>query len=371
MTDSNVPTADPAPPSAAPVHELVLKFHGSAREYFRIWAVNLCLTLLTLGVFSAWAKVRKKRYFYAHTTLDATPFQYLGQPLPILKGRLIAVLLFSLYYLSDHFATALLPYVLAAGLALAPWVLVRSAAFNTRYSAWRNMTFSFDASYRQGLATLYGLGMIPVLVVGTMFDWWGSAAVGAAAYALFGLTFPWWISRLKNFLVNHTVYGGVPGRLATSGNQFFRIYFVSGLFVMGALIVAMILAGVVSNHIKSTHNALIITTVTYAGYVLSYAYIQARGTNLVWNQARLGPVRFQSSLGGGDLAALYFTNAIAIIGSLGLLTPWAVMRTLRYRANHLRVLADGGLANLHGSDTTSVAAAGSELGEFFDMDISL
>ena len=47
--------------------ELSLEFHGSAREYFRIWIVNLCLTLLTFGIFSAWAKVRKKRFAYSHT----------------------------------------------------------------------------------------------------------------------------------------------------------------------------------------------------------------------------------------------------------------------------------------------------------------
>ena len=64
-----------------------LQFTGSALEYFRIWIVNVCLTLVTLGIFSAWAKVRKKRYFYSHTLLDGTPFQYLGMPIPILKGR--------------------------------------------------------------------------------------------------------------------------------------------------------------------------------------------------------------------------------------------------------------------------------------------
>ena len=51
---------------------LSLEFRGDAREYFRIWAVNLCLTLLTFGIFSAWAKVRKKRYFYSNTVLDGT-----------------------------------------------------------------------------------------------------------------------------------------------------------------------------------------------------------------------------------------------------------------------------------------------------------
>jgi uncharacterized membrane protein YjgN (DUF898 family) len=34
---------------------LSFEFKGSAREYFRIWIVNLCPTLFTLGIFSAWA----------------------------------------------------------------------------------------------------------------------------------------------------------------------------------------------------------------------------------------------------------------------------------------------------------------------------
>ena len=94
--------------------ELKLEFRGSAREYFRIWSVNLCLTLLTAGIFSAWAKVRKKRY------LDGTPFQYLAQPIPILRGRLLAAALFVVYYGATHVFTDILPFVLVAGLVLAP-----------------------------------------------------------------------------------------------------------------------------------------------------------------------------------------------------------------------------------------------------------
>ena len=132
-----------------------IEFRGSAREYFRIWIVNKCLTLLTLGIFSAWAKVRRKRYLYSHTTLGGTPFQYLGQPIPILKGRLIAATGFLLYYVSSHFSTSLLPYVVIAGAVAAPWVMVRSAAFNARYSAFRNMTFHFDGSYLDAFKVLY------------------------------------------------------------------------------------------------------------------------------------------------------------------------------------------------------------------------
>ena len=46
------------------------RFHGQAGEYFRIWIVNLSLTILTLGVYSAWAKVCTKRYYYGSIYVD-------------------------------------------------------------------------------------------------------------------------------------------------------------------------------------------------------------------------------------------------------------------------------------------------------------
>ena len=134
LSSRQLSSNDPSPErNAPPLKELSLEFQGKAPEYFRIWIVNLCLTLLTLGIFSPWAKVRTKRYLYSHTLLDGTPFQYLGRPLPILKGRLIAVALLLIYFVSRHLVTSVLPLVLAAGLVLAPWAIARSAAFNARY----------------------------------------------------------------------------------------------------------------------------------------------------------------------------------------------------------------------------------------------
>src|SRR4051812_18779611 len=71
-----------------------VEFTASAGEYFRIWMVNLALTILTPGIYSAWAKVRKKRYFYGHTRIDGDNFDYRANPIAILKGRVIAAVLF-------------------------------------------------------------------------------------------------------------------------------------------------------------------------------------------------------------------------------------------------------------------------------------
>jgi uncharacterized membrane protein YjgN (DUF898 family) len=352
--------------------EIPLEFRGSAREYFRIWIVNLCLTLLTLGVFSAWAKVRKKRYFYSSIRIDDTPFQYLAEPLPILKGRIIAVVLFAVYWFSSSFYLPALPWVMAAGLVVAPWVIARSMAFNTRYSAFRNMTFHFRGNYLGAAQTIYWLGLIPLLVAGTMFEWWGHWQAAGFAFLGFAVLFPWWLNRLKRYLMSYTAYGGAYGRYAARGGQFFRVYFLAGLILIGGGILSSF---VMFNLLPGSTDAdwlLVLASVPlYLTYLLAYAFVQAHTSNLVWNHTRLGPLGFSSTLTGGGMARLYFTNALGILGSLGLLIPWAVMRSLKYRADNMSVLVQGDLAALSGDRVSAVQAAGAEMGEIFDMDLSL
>src|SRR5262245_36210186 len=71
-------------PAVPPLVEHPFEFRGEWREYFRIWIVNVALTVLTLGVYSAWAKVRTQRYFYGNTRVAGRAFDYQAQPLPIL-----------------------------------------------------------------------------------------------------------------------------------------------------------------------------------------------------------------------------------------------------------------------------------------------
>ena len=66
------------------------EFSGTGSEYFRIWIVNIMLTILTLGIYSAWAKVRSQRWLHGHTSLADSAFRYHARPLQILIGRVIA-----------------------------------------------------------------------------------------------------------------------------------------------------------------------------------------------------------------------------------------------------------------------------------------
>jgi uncharacterized membrane protein YjgN (DUF898 family) len=129
----------PGPAFVPPPQERELRFEftGSAKEYFRIWIVNTLLTIVTLGVYSAWAKVRTKQYFYRHTFVEGTSFEYLADPLKVLKGRIIAAVALGLLFGSQHYSLTLYICTVVVFVLATPWVLVKALAFNARNSAYR------------------------------------------------------------------------------------------------------------------------------------------------------------------------------------------------------------------------------------------
>lgn len=354
-------------------NDLRFEFLGSTQEYFKIWIVNLSLNLLTIGIYSPWAKVRKKRYFYSHTALDGTSFQYLGQPIPILYGRLVAVALFLAYYLSSHLFKTILPFVVIPGLALAPWILIRSAAFNTRYSAYRNITFNFSTSYGAAAKAVYSWAVVPIFVTLISLNAWERPILIAVLAGTCALFYPLWNRSIRTFLVCNSSYGGKNAKFASSRREFYGVYIVAAVFPIIVTAGYGVLVAIMMFH-HFFEPALIKwmgIIASYSGYGLAYACIQTKVTNLVWNNTTLGPLKFRSNLPVKGMVNLYFTNVLAIVASAGLLIPWAVMRTAKFRVSHMKVIATGDIAEFQGSKSESVQATGAETMELFNMDFSL
>ena len=83
----------PPPVDAAPAapHRLAVEFTGSGSEYFRIWIVNLLLTLVTLTLYHPFAKARKLAYFQAHTRVGGDALGVHGDPRRMLLGHLLVL----------------------------------------------------------------------------------------------------------------------------------------------------------------------------------------------------------------------------------------------------------------------------------------
>jgi len=349
-SDDNVIALPEVAPSA---RKYPFEFFGDAKEYFRIWIVNLALSILTLGIFSAWAKVRTQRYFYSNTRLAGVPFEYLAQPLPILKGRVIAFTLFGSYALAGQFSLKLQLALLALIGLLAPWLIVRGLMFHARYSSWRGLTFRFVPAYGQAYCWyLLAYLLIPLSL---------------------GLAFPYIKFRQKKFVVEQHRFGGRQFKFLAGSGDFYPPYLIS----MGLVVGWLVLVGVAFSFlvrgqgIPPAWSQYVLIAFTYFGYFLAWVYIYSRITNLTYNEAELDGHRLRSTLGAFDLAKLYLANTVAILLTLGMAIPWAAIRMARYRAAHVELLAPSDLDSFTPESQREESALGAEMDNLFDLDIGL
>lgn len=354
-----VPRVRTVPARSTPV-EYPFLFDGNAGEYFRIWIVNLALTILSLGIFSAWAKVRTERYFYGNTRLAGVPFEYLAKPLPILVGRIIAVVLFGAYVLAGQYSIGLQLGLALLIALLTPWLIVRGAAFRARYSAWRGLPFRFVADYGEAYIRFLVLGIPLILTL--------------------GLLYPWVKGKQKEFIVESHRYGGSWFRFLLRPGQFYPPYLIAwGVCSAWMFLVSFLMIGVIVASMAGSSNGgppppwLIIgmSVLMYAGYFVTLAFLAAAIANLIYNHIEIDGRRFRSTLKGQRLLWIYFGNTIAILVSLGLLIPWAMVRLARYRAECLSLFAVDDFNGMRRENVGHVGATAAQVDGMFDIDFGL
>ena len=366
------PGAPPLPPSfpgtagIAEPRRFTFAFAGRAGEYFGIWIVNALLKVVTAGIYSAWAKVRKRRYFFGNTELDGAPFDYLADPMVLFKGWLIAAAMFILYSLGSHVSPTLGVVLGLLFFLLIPWLVVRSRRFNARNSAWRNIRFSFRPAYREAYVVFAGLYLLVPFTL--------------------GLIIPYVMYRQKKFLVENGSYGATPFTFTATAKDYYRLYFRAGLGLL--LIISLFLlfltygAGTVmidgsavstgvGKHRSAGIAAVAMAFLAPLVYFYVVIYVQTALANLSWNATRLGDARFESTLRTRNMAWLYLSNAVAIACTLGLLIPWAAVRLARYRFEHLALETAGGLDHFLAAAGEEVSATGEEIGDVFGIDVDV
>jgi uncharacterized membrane protein YjgN (DUF898 family) len=342
--------------SASPARTLRPEFTGSGGEYFRVWVVNLLFSLVTLGIYSAWAKVRKKKYLYGNTRLDGDSFDYFARPETILKGRIIAVAALLVYALAGQLYPESRYAFWGVAAIAAPWVIVRSLLFSARNSAWRGLRFHFNGTPGGAARVFLGLAAVTVVTL--------------------GLAYPWWVARRKRFVLGNHALGSSRFGCEVSTGSFYWVYLRALLLQIGLAVPAGFLAAVSVGLLRSFESfaqiAFLLPMVAiYAAYLMVYGYVQARTTNLLWNGTYGPGLRFESDLRAWKLIGIYFSNVLAAVFSAGLLIPWAVVRTLKYRLSCLAVIVEQ--ETVHEADPAyaRVGATGEELGDFFNLDLGI
>ena len=91
--------------------------------------------------------------------------------------------------------------------------------------------------------------------------------------------------------------------------------------------------------------------------------------NISLNGLALADHTFESTLRLWPLIWLYIGNSIAIIVSVGFLTPWAKVRLSRYLAAHLELIAADNLDSFLQIEKTKASASGDAAADLMDTDI--
>ncbi|MBL9199501.1 MAG: DUF898 family protein [Opitutaceae bacterium] len=361
------PAATVAPGAAlpaAPAEPQPVVFTGEWTEYFKIWIVNVLLTIVTLGIYAAWAKVRKRRYFCANTRVLGHTFEYLADPVKILYGNLIVGAIFLALALSQMMPLLYLCLLLLFSIA-APWFIVRALAFNARNTAWRGLRFNFTGKYG-GSAMVFLLW--PLMVPFTM-----------------GLLMPVVAQKQKDFVVKHHTFGRTAFGFRGTVEAFFKVYGVTLLFFLPVIAAYF---GFIAFMIKlaietqkggggarppSTDSlalfGIAMLFVVVPATFIGIQYFRARMFNLLWNNSSLAGTRFLASMRFRDLLLVEFTNKLVVALTLGFLFPWAAIRTAKLRADSLKIVPFGNPDDFIAAEQSAVGAVGDSANDFFDFDI--
>jgi uncharacterized membrane protein YjgN (DUF898 family) len=100
------------------------------------------------------------------------------------------------------------------------------------------------------------------------------------------------------------------------------------------------------------------------------AYWYSTITNHVISKSNLENISFRSEMKTGELAMLWLGNLILMIITLGLATPWVMVRNARYRISKTSVIGEN-LDTFIANNENKVSSIGDEIGEALDIDLAI
>ena len=304
------------------------------------------------------------RYFYGNTSLDGNAFEYLAEPMKILKGRLIVFAFFM------FFSIVMIIYPLIGIvyffllLILTPWVIRQALRFRYHYTAWRGVRFSF---------------------AGSLWDAAKAFVFWPLSFVLLGvMPLPFWWHSQTHYLVDNAHFGAASFENRSTVGNFIKLLFVIFGSIMLVCLITAIFGGVIVTAIAAFETMemsrqQLSVVIAVLGMPLSFVIIiccatpfalyKVRMTNLRVGKSTLGPHQLVSAYATGSYLALLVTNTLFVILTLGLFYPFAKVRTARYAAAHTEIITVGDLDGFVTERQSEVSALGGETADFLDIDI--
>jgi uncharacterized membrane protein YjgN (DUF898 family) len=338
-------------------HLVPLRFTGTGTGYFGVCALNLLLIVLTVGLYTPWARARRLRYLYQHTQLEGHGFDFVGAPHKMLLGLAIAVALAGFLGVAFYFSpvTGFVALLITSGL----WPVLHHSALRFRMSntRWRGQNLRYEG--RSGDAYLLWLTLLlPALVLAgahlgvppgqPLPDWFLVTAglVGAATLAIA----PWALWQWQRLRRHHLGYGNLRLELRGTADGFYGIALAA--LGMALALAVPLLAGAWAlaaagnwphdlwAQLPSWASPLVAAVL---GWLLLKAlplpYATSRMQTLLWACTGNAQVRFKCELRCRDLVALNLKNSLLLLLTAGLYAPYARVAQWRLRLQSISLIS--------------------------------
>ncbi len=341
---------------------LPFEFTGKAKEFFGIWFSNLLLSILTLGIYSAWAKVRRRRFFLGHTLIGGHRFDYHADPKVILKGRAIVVSVLVVLSLVSELSTVLSGTSLVLLMLALPWLANRSLRFNARMTSFRNVRFDFSGTYGKSLLAFVLFPLLGLLSLGLLQPF-------ATRYS-------------GRYLVMNYSYGEAK---LESDPQLKRLY--KGFFQAFSIILIpfVVLLGIVAQHDWDLERLVLVSIDGATGWLIDFSpfaliialylaffHYRAVARNSILGSLSISGVhQLKSEISGFRLAWIVLSNSLLTLSSFGLLQPWGAVRRWRYETESLQLIPGGSLDEFIGRIQPAEGVIGSEYTDLQDIDVGI
>ncbi|WIT13022.1 YjgN family protein [Paucibacter sediminis] len=366
--------------------KLDVAFTGSGSEYFRIWIVNLLLSLVTLGLYLPFAKARRLSYFYSNTLIDGQALGFHGDPWKMLRGFLLLAVLTLAYGFAARFSplSAMAAFALLCGLWPALWRA--GLQFRLANTSWRGLRLGFTGSSAGAYAALLPLYVPALLMVAGQFLFAPERPdprapmpllLGlsmAASFLLMLLMLPWGVARIKRYQHGGYVYADQQTELTVPTRRFYGL----GLKALLLTLLPLALLGALAAIAVAVYKPLLFWMMLALplAYLLYFAlitpYVSARLQNLVWNGTASELLQLQSDLPARPLAWLTLKNWLLTALTLGLYRPFAAVHTARMRLQAMSLMVEGDLDGWVARQSVAQDdAAGDAAGDFFGIDMGL
>ena len=352
-------------------------FSGSWREYAPIAFTNLLLTIVTLGIYTFWARARTRRYLWSRTRFIDDRLEWTGTGLELFVGYLIAIVVFFVplgvlqfiiqgVVMRGHPGAAVL---LGAIIYLALIYLIGLAIFRAlRYRLSRTLWHGIrGGSDDQGFA--YG------------WQYFWRTPVG---YLAIGLMVPWSMTTLWNRRWGAMSFVPMRFRADAQLRDIFgryMIFYLSPTFVvLGLLVIAAIVGGVgvLTGGISTTDApgpGLVIALAIAAGLFYLLFFVALGIVAMVYYSAffregvgklTLGGLSFAFTARTKDFVLLYLGNVGLTIATLGIGYIFVPYRNWAFFVRHAEAFGDVTLDELTQS-TTREPGQGEGLLDAFDV----